>query len=152
MSEGSMFDQPWDDAPEEKLPPQALHDLVIQGYEVMQTKEKTGDDGMPKPTRQMLRVQLKIESPIDYQTIFHYITFPNANEWKRNGGDDDSERTAKMMIRGARRFLRVFKLSEADLQGNLDHLEGARGRCLVTHRKGDNGEPIPQLQLPRAED
>ena len=142
MSTG--YEAPWDDAPEEVLPPEIEHDLRIVSHEETETK---GNADPYKPVRRMIRVSIRVEGPEDYQGIQHYLVFPNADEWDPE--DEDTLRVAKMMLRGVRRFLRIFKIDEASF--NPEDLDGSTGRGTVGHRYNEqDGQTYPELRLPRA--
>ena len=141
---GEYAGAPWDDAPEEVLPPEGEYDLRIVGHEETQTK---GQADPYKPVRRMIRVSVRVEGPEDYQGIQHYLVFPNKDEWEED--DPDALRTAKMMLRNVRRFLRIFKIDETSF--NPEDLDGSMGRATVgTRRNEQDGQLYPELRLPRA--
>jgi len=140
------FYVPWDDAPEEQLPSQGQHELRIIGKEVGQTSGRGG-----KPIRRMITVTIAVEEPGDWQPITHWLVFPNADEWD----DPESVRTAKMMVRNVRRFLRLFGIDEREFTGEdaADLLDGATAVGVVQHDHQDgSGETYARLRLPRAQD
>ena len=144
MSENGYADAPWEDAPEETLPPEGEYDLRIVGKEERPTK---GSSEPYKPVRRMIVVSMRIEAAEDYQGVQHFLVFPNKDEWDRD--DEDAYNKAKMMLRNIRRFLRVFGINETDF--NPDDLDGATGRGTIRHEYNENdGENYPRLRLPRA--
>jgi hypothetical protein len=143
---GEYGQVPWDDAPEEALPPEGEHDLRIMGHEETTTKGNDDPENF-KPVRRMIRVSIRVEGPEDYQGVQHYLVFPNKDEW--DAEDPDDLRTPKMMLRNVRRFLRIFGIDETTFQP--EDLDGSTGRGVVGHRYNeDNGETYPELRLPRA--
>ena len=140
------FDVPWGDAPEEQLPVQGQHELRIVGKEVGCTKGRNN-----KPIRRMITVTVIVEEPGDWQPIMHWLVFPNADEWD----DPESARTAKMMVRNVRRFLRLFGIDEREFSGEdaAELLDGATATGVVFHEHNDDsGETNARLRLPRVQD
>lgn len=124
------------DAPEEQLPPEGAYDLRI-------VHKATGTN--KAETRKQVKVLVRIEADEDYQPINHYLTFPNDEDWQ------DRPDTAKLMLRGINRFLEVFNVPNQANGFNDDDLDGATGKCLVTHRAPEDagGDVYPELRLPR---
>lgn len=124
------------DAPEVKVASEGMYDLHVIRAELQRTK---------KDDRDMISVGIAIEGPEDYEILNQWFVLPNEDDWEEENG-----RKAKMFLRNLKRFLHVFGIEWSTEGFELESLEGAAGKCLVTTRTNeDTGQVFNDLRLPR---
>jgi hypothetical protein len=125
-----------DDVPEESAVPEGDYDLSIVSVGEPYTSEKG---------RTVIKVNLRVDDPDypDAKLVLHAMAFPNENDW------NNEPRTAKLMLRNVKRFLKVFGVNWDDAGFDSEELLGATGRCRLIQDIYE-GETNNKLQLPRS--
>lgn len=141
-------DVPYDDYQELQLPPPGKKaDLTIVGIEEGYSK---GDPEQGKPQRPMITCEIEFQdgSGNEYETIRHWLVFPNADEVEEAKENPDVRRSVGMMTRNLKRFYHMFGLKPSDIP---EGLIGATGRGSVTHQPNpqDQLNPFVRLAVPR---
>lgn len=143
MSSDDVFDYieaPFDDAPEEQLPPEGMYPLYIRDHE----------KGTTESNRRKVTYYIEIESTDSqgrpYQGIMHTLVFPSEDDWA-----EDKEKS-KRMLRNVKRFAALFGMKmSGTTRFDPAALNGARGQGHVYQREY-NDELYPSLKLPRLKD
>lgn len=120
---------------EDKPVPEGPYDLRCDDI-----KEQTAKDGKS----QQVMVMIKVQDPDypDAATIFHYLTFPCAD-------DDADKRRTKMRMNG--RFLEKFKVPYEKKGFNAEDIRGATANCLLKQREFE-GAMRNELSLPATQE
>ena len=132
------IDAPFDDAPEEQLPPEGMYPLFIRDIE----KGVTKDSNRRKVTC-YIDIEATDANGRPYQGVFHVLTFPSEDDWT------EDSRKAKQMLLFIKRFCALFEIKlGGQTKFDPEALRGARGQGHVIQREYE-GNVSPSLRLAR---
>lgn len=132
------IEAPFDDAPEEQLPPEGVYPLFVRDMEKGVTEETK---------RRKITYYIDIEATDaqgrPYQGVIHTVTFPNPDDWETD------KRKAKQMLLFVKRFLAVFGIHlTGETKFIPDMVLGQRGQGHVVQSEYE-GNLSPKLRLQR---